>query len=69
MYNTGILLRAMIDGIVAQRKLDGDSSIIATNDIDALKRIVSQGKRIEASCRQKGLGDLIEQAQKEGARP
>ena len=69
MYNTGILLRAMIDGILAQRKLDGDPDVIATDGRDTLEAIVSQGKRIEASCREKGLEHLIEQARKEGAKP
>ena len=62
MYNTGNTLMTMIDGILAQRKLNSDPDVIATDDRDTLEAIVSQGKRIEASCRKKGLEHLIEQA-------
>lgn len=66
MIGKGGLLRAMIDGMLAQRKLDGDPDIIATDDVGQLRAIIAQGKRIEAYCRELGLDGLIEQARIRG---
>ncbi len=50
---------AVQDGLLAQRKLDGDPDIIATDDHDELRRIVSQGKRCEGILRKQGKDDWI----------
>jgi len=39
---------AVKDGLLAQRKLDGDQTIFAPDDPQILQAIVSQGKRPEA---------------------
>ena len=62
MYGKGALLRAMIDGLFAQRKLKGDPDIIASDDPDVLRSIVAQGKRAEESCRREGYSRTIEHA-------
>jgi len=69
MQNTSNLLIAMIDGILAQRKLNGDPDVIATDDRDTLEATISQGKRIEAFCKHRGLDHLVTQVQEEGAKP
>ena len=52
-------MKAMVEGLYGQRKLDGDPDIIATDDVDTLKSIVAQGKDIEATCKREGLDYLI----------
>ena len=53
-YDLMILGIAVADGLLAQRKLDGDPDIIATDEPRELQAIVSQGKRAEAILRQNG---------------
>lgn len=63
-------MRAMVDGLYAQRKLQGDTDIIATDDTDTLKRIVAQGKKFEAACKRDDLNDLVKKAyEKAGVKP
>jgi hypothetical protein len=53
-YDLMILGRAVGDGLLAQRKLDGDTTVIAPEDHDQLQAIVSQGKGAEGILRQAG---------------
>jgi hypothetical protein len=53
-YDLMILGVAVGDGLLAQRKLDGDTSIIAPDAHDHLQAIVSQGKSAEGILRQAG---------------
>ena len=53
-YDLMILGIAVADGLLAQRKMDGDPHIIATDEPRELQAIVSQGKRAEAILRQNG---------------
>ena len=53
-YDLMILGIAVADGLLAQRKLDGDTSIIAPDDPAHLQAIVSQGKRAEGILRRSG---------------
>ncbi|MBM4463859.1 MAG: hypothetical protein FJ012_11155 [Chloroflexi bacterium] len=67
-YALAMLGIAVSDGLMAQRKLDGDPDIIATDDPRELQAIVSQGKRAETILRQngdKGRG-FLRQAYKRG---
>lgn len=45
---------AVIDGLLAQRKADGDKTIIAPDDPQVLQAIISQGKRAEGILRRNG---------------
>jgi hypothetical protein len=51
MIGLGGLTRAVIDGLLAQRKMDGDPEIIASDDWKVLEWIIRQGKGAEASLR------------------
>jgi hypothetical protein len=53
-YGLMILGIAVSDGLLAQRKLDGDPDIIATDEPRELQAIISQGKRAEAILRRNG---------------
>ena len=53
---------AVQDGLLAQRKLDGDPDIIATDDHEELLRIGSQGKRMEGLLRELGKLDWLKMA-------
>ncbi|MBM4463833.1 MAG: hypothetical protein FJ012_11020 [Chloroflexi bacterium] len=67
-YALAMLGIAVSDGLMAQRKLDGDPDIIATDDPRELQAIVSQGKRAEAILRRngdRGMG-FLRQACKRG---
>ena len=57
-----VATRAVQDGLLAQRKLDGDANIIATDDHDQLQRIVSQGKRMEGVLRMQGKHAWLKKA-------
>jgi len=50
-YALMILGIAVADGLLAQRKLDGDPDIIAHDDWQTLDFIIRQGKRAEAALR------------------
>lgn len=45
---------AVKDGLLAQRKQDGDQTIFAPDDPQILQAIVSQGKRAEGILRRNG---------------
>jgi len=62
MYGKGAYFRAIVDGLLAQKKIDGDISIIAKDDPEFLKAVVSQGKSAEAQCREEGWHKTIERA-------
>ena len=51
MIGLGGLTRAVIDGLLAQRKMDGNTGIIAPDDWQTLDFIIRQGKRAEAALR------------------
>ncbi len=53
---------AVQDGLLAQRKLDGDPDIIATDDHDELQYIVSRGKHMEGVLRRQGKQNWIRMA-------
>ncbi|MBM4463831.1 MAG: hypothetical protein FJ012_11010 [Chloroflexi bacterium] len=65
-YDIGILTRAVIDGLLAQRKMDGDSDVYAPDDWQTLDAIIAQGKRAEASLRSLGYEKQIEGAYERG---
>jgi hypothetical protein len=50
------------DGLLAQRKLDGDKDVLATDDHEELQRLVSQGKRSEGLLRQLKKIDWLKRA-------
>ena len=62
MYGKGALNRAIVDGLFAQRKLDGDPDIIAKDDPEFLRAVVAQGKRAEEVCRREGWTATIAHA-------
>jgi hypothetical protein len=62
MYKDGALFRAIVDGIIAQRILDGEPGNYGPEDPEKLRAIVAQGKRIEERCRNEGRLDIIERA-------
>ena len=51
MIGLGGLTRAVIDGLLAQRKMDGDTEVISSDDWQTLDFIIRQGKRAEAALR------------------
>ena len=53
-WSDAVLGMAVTDGLLAQRKLDGDTTIIAPDDLQILQAIVSQGKRAEGILRRNG---------------
>jgi len=53
---------AVQDGLLAQRKLDGDPDIIATDDHDELQYLVSRGKRMESLLLRQGKQNWIRMA-------
>ncbi len=53
-WSDAVLGMAVTDGLLAQRKLDGDTTIIAPDDPQTLQAIVSQGKRSEGILRRHG---------------
>ncbi|MBM4463861.1 MAG: hypothetical protein FJ012_11165 [Chloroflexi bacterium] len=61
-----MLTRAVIDGLLAQRKMDGDSDVFAPDDWRHLDAIIQQGKRAEARLRELGYEKQIEGAYKSG---
>ncbi len=66
MIGLGGLTRAVIDGLLAKRKMDGDTEVIASDDWRTLKRIIAQGKRAEAALRRLGEEEYIKDAYKSG---
>ena len=66
MIGLGGLTRAVIDGLLAQRKMDGDPEIIAPDDWETLEWIIRQGKRAEASLHRLGLEEQIKGAYRAG---
>ena len=53
---------AVSDGLLAQKKLDGDTTIYAPDDPQVLQAIISQGKRSEGTLRRNGGEAYIESA-------
>jgi len=66
MIGLGGLTRAVIDGLLAQRKMDGNPEVIASDDWRTLERIIAQGKRAEATLRRLGEEEYIKDAYKSG---
>lgn len=65
MYKDGALYRAMVDGILAQRKLNGDPTAYGPDNPSVLTALVNQGKRVEEKCRQRGKFKTIARAKKD----
>lgn len=65
MYKDGALYQAMVDGLIAQRKLDGDTTAHGPEDPKVLHALVAQGKRFEETCRQLGKLKTIERAKRD----
>ena len=53
---------AVSDGLLAQRKVDGDKTIYAPDDPRVLQAIISQGKLAEGTLRRNGGEAYIESA-------
>ena len=53
-WSDAVLGMAVTDGLLAQRKLDGDTTIIAPDDPQVLQAIISQGKFAEGILRRNG---------------
>lgn len=68
MYKDGALYRAIVDGMIAQRILDGDPTAHGPKDPEVLEALVVQGKRVEERCRQSGKLETIERATQDGER-
>jgi hypothetical protein len=68
MYRDGALYQAMVDGLIAQRKLDGDTTAHGPEDPEVLRALVAQGRRVEESCRQAGKFKTIERAKRDAQR-
>jgi len=58
-WSDAVLGMAVTDGLLAQRKLDGDQTIFAPDDPQVLQAIVSQGKRSEGILRRNGCEAYI----------
>ena len=53
---------ALTDGLLAQRKVDGDTTIYAPDDPRVLQAIISQGKLAEGNLRRNDGEAYIESA-------
>ena len=69
MYKDGALYRAIADGLIARRKLNGDPTAHGPDDPAVLQAIVDQGRRAEERCRQLGKLRTIERARKDAQKP
>ncbi len=61
-WSDALLSIALIDGLLAQRKLDGDTTIYAPDDPQVLQAIISQGKYAEGILRRNGGEEQIRDA-------
>jgi hypothetical protein len=67
-FGEAMLGIAITDGLLAQRKLDGDKTIIAPDDPQVLQAIISQGKRSEGMVRRSGGEAYIRDAYRRAGR-
>jgi hypothetical protein len=58
-HSDAILSGAVLNGLNAQRKLDGDPTISGPDDHDQLQVIISQGKNSEGRLRASGTRDAL----------
>jgi len=65
-WSEALLARAVQEGLYAQRKLNGDPSILGPDDHNELQLIISQGKRAEGTLRQIGKLDYLRMAYEKG---
>jgi len=65
-FQDGLLMRAIIDGLLAERKLKGDTDVIAPYDKAGLEAIITQGKRAETRCRALNKPEIIQAAYERG---
>ena len=65
MYKDGALYQAIADGLIAQRKLNGDPTAHGPDDPKVLRALVAQGKRVEETCHRTGKLKTIERAKKD----
>lgn len=56
-----VAARAVTDGLLARRKLDGDVTVMAPENRDVLQAIISQGKRAEGTLRASGTQNALYQ--------
>ena len=49
-WSDAVLARAEGDGLLVQRKLNGDPAIVASDNHEEPQRIISQGKRPRELC-------------------
>ena len=68
-WSDAVIAISVGDGLLAQRKLDGDTTITATDDREELQRIVSQGKASEGILRQIGKLGFLKRAYQRGGIP
>jgi hypothetical protein len=61
-YADSLATRAVKDGLLAQKKLDGDTTVMAPDSHEELQRLVSQGKRMESLLRQLKKIDWLKRA-------
>jgi len=61
-FSEAMLGIAVTDGLLAQRKVDGDKTIYAPDDPRVLQAIISQGKLAEGTLRRNGGEAYIESA-------
>ena len=57
-----VLYRNVIEGIYAERKLNGDPDILADDDPKFLKAVIRQGKNAARLLAERGRQDLVEEA-------
>ena len=57
-----VLYRNVVEGLYAERKLQGDPDIIAKDDPDFLNKVIKQGKRSAELLIAKGRADLVVEA-------
>ena len=69
MYGKGAVLRAIVEGLYAQRKLAGDPDIFIEDDPDFINAVIAQGKRAEEMCRKEGWFKTIEGGYRRGGMP
>ena len=58
------LVRDIVNGILAQRKLNGESTAIPVDDPGTLRYIANQGTLIKDYCIRQDLKDLVDYANK-----
>lgn len=58
-YADAVLSRAVMDGLLAMRKLNGDLTVSGPDDHNQLQAVISQGKLAEGQLRAIGTKDAL----------